>query len=158
MAECMLMQGSGGIKSDDVTAKASDVRAGKTYLGADSDDDIKTGTFAPSTKAVLVGISSWANDTAGSLSYTCTGSGRFYCARAGYTTLKINGQEVATGNIPNSTGTHTGTNYKVQCLGKTGEAILFRWQTIKSGDVITMTSEEDQGWTPELVVGVVVYD
>ena len=45
MAECMLMQGGGGIKSDDVTAKASDVRAGKTYLGADSDDDIKTGTL-----------------------------------------------------------------------------------------------------------------
>lgn len=44
MAECMLMQGGGGIKSDDVTAKASDVRLGKTYLGSDSDDDIKTGT------------------------------------------------------------------------------------------------------------------
>lgn len=44
MAECMLMQGGGGIKSDDVTAVASDVRLGKTYLGSDSDDDIKTGT------------------------------------------------------------------------------------------------------------------
>ena len=53
MAECMLMQGGGGIKSDDVTAKASDVRAGKTYLGADSDDDIKTGTLA--LKRMLVG-------------------------------------------------------------------------------------------------------
>lgn len=158
MAECMLMQGGGGIKSDDVTAKASDVRAGKTYLGADSDDDIKTGTFAPSTKAVLVGISSWDNDTAGSLSYTCTGSGRFYCAFTDQTTVKINNQAVATGNIPNSTGTHTGTNYKVQCLGRTGEAIFFRWQTIKAGDVITMTSEDDLSWTPALVNGVVVYD
>lgn len=53
MAECMLMQGGGGIKSDDVTAVASDVRAGKTYLGADSDDDIKTGTLA--LKRMLVG-------------------------------------------------------------------------------------------------------
>lgn len=50
MAECMLMQGGGGIKSDDVTAKASDVRAGKTYLGADTSDGIGTGTltFRPS--------------------------------------------------------------------------------------------------------------
>jgi len=158
MAECMLMQGGGGIKSDDVTAKASDVRVGKTYLGADSDDDIKTGTFTPSTKAVLVGISSWDNDDAGSLSYTCTGSGRFYCARSAHTTLKINGQEVVTGNIPNSKGTHTGANYKVQCWGRTVEAIFFRWQTIKAGDVITMTSEDDLGWTPALVTGVVVYD
>jgi len=158
MAECMLMQGGGGIKSDDVTATASDVRLGKTYLGSDSDDDIKTGTFAPSTKAVLVGISSWDNDTAGSLSYTCTGSGRFYCARTDHTTLKINGREVVTGNIPNSIGTHTGANYKVQCWGRTVEAIFFRWQTIKAGDVITMTSEDDLGWTPALVTGVVVYD
>ena len=158
MAECMLMQGGGGIKSDDVTAVASDVRLGKTYLGADSDDDIKTGTFAPSTKAVLVGISSWDNDTAGSLSYTCTGSGRFYCAFTDQTSVRINGSPITTSNIPNSIGTHTGTNYKVQCWGRTGEAIFFRWQTIHSGDVITMTSGDDLSWTPALVTGVVVYD
>lgn len=157
MAECMLMQGGGGIKSDDVTAKASDVRAGKTYLGADSDDDIKTGTFAPSTKAVILGINSWDNDTACNLSYTCTGSGRFYCSMTPQTTVKINNANVSTANIPNTTvQTITGTNYKTIRMGRVDYP--FRWQTISSGDVITMTTEADAGWTPELVVGVVVYD
>lgn len=157
MAECMLMQGGGGIKSDDVTAKASDVRAGKTYLGADSDDDIKTGTFSASTKAVILGINSWDNNDAGSLSYTCTGSGRFYCSMTHNSTVKINNADVSTANIPNTPyEIITGTNYKTLRMSRV--TYPFRWQAISSGDVITMTTDADAGWEPELVVGVVVYD
>lgn len=51
MSECILMQSGGaGAYSSDTTAKASDVRSGKKYLGADTSDGIGTGTltFRPS--------------------------------------------------------------------------------------------------------------
>ena len=46
MAECIIMgAGGGGVGSDEVTARAEDVLAGKTYLGADTDDDVGVGTL-----------------------------------------------------------------------------------------------------------------
>lgn len=46
MAECIIMgAGGGGVSSDDVTARAADVVAGKSYLGADTDDDVGVGTL-----------------------------------------------------------------------------------------------------------------
>jgi hypothetical protein len=37
--------GGGGVSSDEVTARAADVVAGKSYLGADTDDDVGVGTL-----------------------------------------------------------------------------------------------------------------
>ena len=37
--------GSGGASSDETTARAADVLSGKTYLGADTDDDVGTGAM-----------------------------------------------------------------------------------------------------------------
>ena len=46
MAECIIMgSGGGGVGSDEVTARAADVVAGKSYLGADTDDDVGVGTL-----------------------------------------------------------------------------------------------------------------
>lgn len=46
MAECIIMgTGGGGVSSDEVTARAADVVAGKSYLGADTDDDVGVGTL-----------------------------------------------------------------------------------------------------------------
>lgn len=46
MAECIIMgSGGGGVGSDEVTARAEDVLAGKTYLGADTDDETGVGTM-----------------------------------------------------------------------------------------------------------------
>ena len=46
MAECIIMgSGGGGVGSDEVTARAADVVAGKTYLGADTDDETGVGTM-----------------------------------------------------------------------------------------------------------------
>ena len=46
MAECIIMgAGGGGVGSDEVTARAADVVAGKSYLGADTDDDVGVGTL-----------------------------------------------------------------------------------------------------------------
>ena len=46
MAECIIMgTGGGGVGSDEVTARAADVVAGKSYLGADTDDDVGVGTL-----------------------------------------------------------------------------------------------------------------
>ena len=46
MAECIIMvAGGGGVSSDEVTARAADVVAGKSYLGADTDDDVGVGTL-----------------------------------------------------------------------------------------------------------------
>jgi hypothetical protein len=46
MAECIIIgSGGGGVGSDEVTARAADVVAGKSYLGADTDDDVGVGTL-----------------------------------------------------------------------------------------------------------------
>ena len=46
MAECIIMgSGGGGVGSDEVTARAADVLSGKTYLGADTDDEAGVGTM-----------------------------------------------------------------------------------------------------------------
>ena len=46
MAECIIMgSGGGGVGSDEVTARAADVLSGKTYLGADTDDETGVGTM-----------------------------------------------------------------------------------------------------------------
>lgn len=46
MAECIIMgAGGGGVGSDEVTARAADVLSGKTYLGADTDDETGVGTM-----------------------------------------------------------------------------------------------------------------
>ena len=46
MAECIIMgSGGGGVGSDEVTARAADVLSGKTYLGADTDDETGVGAM-----------------------------------------------------------------------------------------------------------------
>lgn len=46
MAECILLKGGGGgVSSDELTAKASQVLKGSTYVGSDTDDEAGTGTM-----------------------------------------------------------------------------------------------------------------
>lgn len=121
-----------------------------------------TGTYAPSNKAVMVGIVSQDNADSASIQYICTNVGVFYCVIDYNTDIKINGVNVITGNVNNSEGVNTGTNYHVQNMGRqsSGEGRSpFRFQPIKRGDVITITKKQlPDGFPTVSVMGVVVYD
>lgn len=84
MGKVHMTPAGGIIDSDDLTAQANNVMAGYTYVGRDSDNDVKTGTLALSSNAgvgdVLAGYTFYNNNPHNKLTGTLALTGNAVAA------------------------------------------------------------------------------
>ena len=125
--------------------------------------DITSGITNLSTESdyVLLGIASWDNSSADTLTYTCTDDGILLIAKDVNMDVQVNGTATVHDVIACNSGLNEGDHFKVIAKGRQNKnegQYPFRIVPVHKDDVIKITLNSGLGWTPAMSAAVVIYN